>query len=507
MKEQPVSQSETVNGRSLFKAIELGLYDEVEQILKQMQQQKIDPNIGDVMQHGFTPMHMAVTYEHPHLINLLVKYGVKIDSHCSEAGCTPLHLAVLVNNNRETIELLLDHGADVESLTKQNYSPLRLALNKNCCYKNIMVILEALFKRYRTDDINSIESIGEKDLLLLNNATHAAAAEDNFEFVKFMHDSHFIQPDLLFSAVFGMSELQLTALINFSFSVYKLIGKNPKGKYQLEEYSAMAEGQQIGLLHLLGMQLPGWKLFEFPAKVIAAKIKLDDLEAIKEVMNDLPKHAKSHPCYLFFAMNLTTKCQYINKIVIGGVNLTFDENGNLVNFEKKLDNFRQLLKLLLAETNSTQELLNANNHVDVSGRTPLSYFVDKPLPIVQILLESGANVRSQDIIRAIKHGDPAVVSLLATKCKDLNILDKSGKTLLDYLYQSERDELLDVKYDLIEQFRSLGAKDAGEKIMTPQYAYKKLKTNEEPKQPKGGHGDPSLGNSGGLAKSKMRSLM
>jgi len=77
--------------------------------------------------HELTPIHFAAQDGRTNLVMLLLDYGANIDS-VNHTNCTPVYFAVC-GNHMETVKLLLSRGADVNIRDANNISPLLQAVS------------------------------------------------------------------------------------------------------------------------------------------------------------------------------------------------------------------------------------------------------------------------------------------------------------------------------------------------------------------------------------------
>jgi ankyrin repeat protein len=73
---------------------------------------------------GFTPLAQAACHEHRALVELLLKYGAN-PNLADFRGDTPLHLLSTHDwsRSKEIVEMLIEHGADVDAMNNKAYRP------------------------------------------------------------------------------------------------------------------------------------------------------------------------------------------------------------------------------------------------------------------------------------------------------------------------------------------------------------------------------------------------
>ena len=74
---------------------------------------------------GKTPLHYAVTYGAPDLIDLLVSSGADVNA-ADHTGLTPLHVAAMIDRSQEA-RRLVGHNADLEARDSFGDTPLQYA--------------------------------------------------------------------------------------------------------------------------------------------------------------------------------------------------------------------------------------------------------------------------------------------------------------------------------------------------------------------------------------------
>jgi len=74
---------------------------------------------------GKTPLHYAVTYAAPKMIELLLEKGADINAP-DNSGLTPLHVAAMLDRTNEA-QALIAHGANIEARDSFGDTPLHTA--------------------------------------------------------------------------------------------------------------------------------------------------------------------------------------------------------------------------------------------------------------------------------------------------------------------------------------------------------------------------------------------
>lgn len=97
-----------------------------------------DPNKSKIMvvgsgpyqstMEGNCPIHEACAYSHISLVEALLHAGASA-SQANSVGCGPLHFVFLNPNREEIINLLADHGANLNQQDNQGWTPLYAAMN------------------------------------------------------------------------------------------------------------------------------------------------------------------------------------------------------------------------------------------------------------------------------------------------------------------------------------------------------------------------------------------
>ncbi|KAB8214873.1 ankyrin repeat-containing domain protein [Aspergillus novoparasiticus] len=132
-----VSTRDVDNRTPLFAAIQNGHIPIVEVLTKHGVDVRTQDNAG------LTPLHIAVKLGHPQMVDLLLRHGADANAadrdgvtpvfvaHRGQVNCktplqarTPLHAACAATKEATTVQLLLDHGAEVDAADNHGFTPL-----------------------------------------------------------------------------------------------------------------------------------------------------------------------------------------------------------------------------------------------------------------------------------------------------------------------------------------------------------------------------------------------
>lgn len=150
---------------SIFEAATVGALDRVEGWIV-AQPDLINAYAPD----GFQPIGLAAFFGHQPVVELLLRVGAEVDSPSKNAmRVRPLHSAIA--NRRTTIaKLLIEHGADVNSVQADDFTPLHEAA-QNGLLELTQLLLE------RGARVNARLSNGKTPLTLAIEAHHVEVEE------------------------------------------------------------------------------------------------------------------------------------------------------------------------------------------------------------------------------------------------------------------------------------------------------------------------------------------
>jgi ankyrin repeat protein len=82
----------------------------------------LSKNVNAQDDNGITPLHVACAYNNIKAIELLLDKGADVNKQTHEGGFTPLHLAVLLDQDKKMKQLLLAKGADKSIKDKEGFT-------------------------------------------------------------------------------------------------------------------------------------------------------------------------------------------------------------------------------------------------------------------------------------------------------------------------------------------------------------------------------------------------
>ncbi len=105
------------NIEGLFKAVNENDVSEVTRLVT------TDMSLLYATDEGFTALQYAAQLGHSEVCNILLLYGADVNTTLPNSLQTPLHSAAL-RGHVDTVDILLEHQANVHAKTYQDYTPL-----------------------------------------------------------------------------------------------------------------------------------------------------------------------------------------------------------------------------------------------------------------------------------------------------------------------------------------------------------------------------------------------
>ena len=111
---------------SLFEAAAAGEIERVERLIGESPE-----TVNGYSADGWTPLHLAAFFGHAKTVELLLAHGADVTSRSRNPNAnTPLH-AALAANQKMAAGLLIGHGADLDASDAGGWRPLHLAAANN----------------------------------------------------------------------------------------------------------------------------------------------------------------------------------------------------------------------------------------------------------------------------------------------------------------------------------------------------------------------------------------
>ncbi len=130
IKKQPKEDKTKDLVRELHYAAQKGDVQKIQKILDQGVKPDSIRDGSEVVDYAITitPLYSAAEHGHKKVVELLLKRGANVNSHCGVSR-TPLYMAVL-RGHTEVARLLLENGANVNARAADDFTPLGRALDK-----------------------------------------------------------------------------------------------------------------------------------------------------------------------------------------------------------------------------------------------------------------------------------------------------------------------------------------------------------------------------------------
>lgn len=135
-------------------------------------------NVDSRTKDGFTPLHLAVKFGKHDLVEALLGLGANLQLKAVKGGETALHLATLVSDGQDCVDLLIRSGADVDAVDSRLETPLHFAARAN----NVKAV-ELLL-----NDGAKIELQNERG----ENMLHVSVRESNLELIRDVIIQHIV---------------------------------------------------------------------------------------------------------------------------------------------------------------------------------------------------------------------------------------------------------------------------------------------------------------------------
>lgn len=417
-------------------ACQNGWVSAVEQILNK---KKKYPNIERKTHGGNTPLLLACQQSEKEIVEILLSHGADINAH-NNKGDSPLMVACRVEN-QEMIKFLIQNKANIESKDKEGLTPLLWACKKG--KKEIFELLLQLNASVDAKDLNG------------RTALHWACRGGNLDIVKRLTAK---EPEKILEARTKDANTPLMlACANNQWSVIEFLlglGAN-KDLVNLKGYKPLhhaCEGGSLEAVEMLLKESPNELNLKTrtgltPLMIACQKGDKKMVEWLLQNKADVTAFSGSRDTALHYA------CSNSKEIVELLYAHKADLNAKNLNNETPLhvaceNNQEQIAKFLLENS----ALVDAKN---IFGDFPIHFAVSRQnYGLACLLIQHGANVNAVDsngrtcLIRACQYGLMDLVMLLITNNADINAMDFQKMTPLKMAVENEHIKIVQFLYKL-----------------------------------------------------------
>jgi len=164
----------------IHRAVEKNDIEKTRSIISADHRAVSEKNDNDPNNNLLLPIHIAASYDEPHIIELLVSNGADANSR-NQRNETPLHLAAICGS-LNAAEALLKLSAGVNAVSQNGSTPLHLVLNKPFEMGKLLIKYGANINARdngRQTPLHNAASLGNSDLveLLIKQGANAKAAD------------------------------------------------------------------------------------------------------------------------------------------------------------------------------------------------------------------------------------------------------------------------------------------------------------------------------------------
>lgn len=127
----------------------------------------LEPTFDNYIYYGMSPLRFAVAKGQKEILELMLQHNANVNEKTRD-GITPL-MEACFQRNTDFVEILLEHGADIDSEDKNGSTALNYA-------RGGTVITEILLKHKKTKLVAKIESL-QKEVDIIDKKLYALIPE------------------------------------------------------------------------------------------------------------------------------------------------------------------------------------------------------------------------------------------------------------------------------------------------------------------------------------------
>ncbi|XP_066453854.1 CARD- and ANK-domain containing inflammasome adapter protein-like [Eleutherodactylus coqui] len=439
---QKVAQS----SGGVFDAVMKGDLSLLESILK-------GSDVNAVNSSGETLLHVAASNGHVPVIEFLLSKGAKVDAK-DKKRMTPLHRAA-ENGHVEAVSVLLQAGANMYSLDNDSQSPLHLAAQNNH-HHVVKLFLQEEEKRYknRSNFLHMEASKNNSRLveLLLENGANVDSLDEKkhtalYHAVSGGHEAT-VKVLLEAGATVDPSIIDVAFNTNNEY-IFGLLLQYSKGLSADTMISAMFKAVKLNLFGIIkalidkGTDVNARNDMQYTPLLLAAELgKSEAAQALIEK----GAHIDDRTPNLNTALHLSVQggdVPTLKLLLQKGINVDITGPGHQTPLHMAAYHNRPDLSDILLSAGANV------NAVSKESLTPLHLASQRNnVDVAQNLIEHKANVNAKDkhsktpLHLAVEGGGLALVQLLLNNKADPNVADKDKKTPLHIAAEEGKSEVV-----------------------------------------------------------------